>query len=138
MTTHPTPAILASNAAEAIRGLNHATQLLKGELTYPSDAYEVVASLKSLTQRLPQSFDQLSTFMERLGKSGRVAADYGDAEEHVGEALSALASAQLIAETLTEHLDRAHSALSPLGYLVPDDDSLACPSVDGEWWHNDR
>ncbi|WP_327655641.1 hypothetical protein [Streptomyces sp. NBC_00483] len=124
MTTHPTPAVLADQAAEAVRSLNHATQLLKGELVYPSDAYEVVASLKMLTQRLPQSFDQLSTFMDTLAMTGNVTADYGDADEHIGETRSALASAALIALTLTEHLDRAHSALAPLGYSgpAPDDD----------------
>ncbi|MFD7294773.1 hypothetical protein ACFV9W_15935 [Streptomyces sp. NPDC059897] len=121
MTTHPPPAELADQAAEAVRSLNHATQLIKGELTYPSDAYEVVASLKTLTQRLPQTFDQLSTFMEQLDKTGNVTADYGDADEHVGETRSALASAALIAQTLTEHLDRAHSALAPLGYRATDD-----------------
>lgn len=119
MTTHPTPAVLADQAAEAVRSLNHATQRIKGELTYPSDAYDVVASLKTLTQRLPQSFDQLSTFIERLGKTGNVTADYGDADEYIGETRSALASAALIAQTLADHLDRAHSALSPLGYSGP-------------------
>lgn len=121
MPTHPTPATLAGNAAEAVRSLNHATQLIKGELTYPSDAYDVVASLKTLTQRLPQSFDQLAAFVERLGKTGNVTADHGDPDEHVSEARSALASAYLVAETLTEHLDRAHSALSPLGFRDSDD-----------------
>ncbi|MGD6753809.1 hypothetical protein [Streptomyces sp. BH105] len=126
MTMHPTPSALADQAAEAVRSLNHATQLIKGELTYPSDAYDVVASLKMLTQRLPQSFDQLRTFMERLGKTGNVTADYGDADEHAGEARSALASAALIAQTLADHLDRAHSALAPLGWSgpAPDTDEL--------------
>ncbi|MFJ2071199.1 MULTISPECIES: hypothetical protein [Streptomyces] len=122
MTTHPTPAVLADQAAEAVRNLNHATQLVKGELTYPSDAYDVVASLKMLTQRLPQSFDQLAAFMERLDRTGNVTADHGDADEHIGETRSALASAALIAQTLTEHLDRAHNALAPLGYRAPDND----------------
>ncbi|WP_425830663.1 hypothetical protein [Streptomyces fractus] len=126
MTTHPTPAALADQAAEAVRSLNHATQLIKGELTYPSDAYDVVASLKMLTQRLPQSFDQLSTFMDRLGKAGNVTADYRSPDEHVAETRSALGSAALIAQTLAEQLDRAHNALSPLGWSgpVPDTDEL--------------
>jgi ABC-type transporter Mla subunit MlaD len=107
---------LADTAAEAIRSLNHATQSFKGELTYPGDAYEVVASLKVLTQRLPQSFDQLSQFLGVLAKTGAVTADYGAPDEHLAEARSALASAALIAQTLTEHLDRAHNALATLGY----------------------
>lgn len=112
---------LARDAAESIRSLNHYTQPLKGELTYPSEAYEAVGALVTLMQRLPQSYDQLSTFLERVGKTGAVTADYGTPDEHLAEARSALASAALIAQTLTEHLDRAHNALAPLGLDVPDE-----------------
>ncbi|MEU1779261.1 hypothetical protein ABZ545_07195 [Streptomyces abikoensis] len=111
-----TPSELAGVAAEAIRDLNHATQSGKGELTYPGDAYEVVALLKQLTQRLPQSFDQLSGFLGTLAKGGAVTADHGTPDDHLAEARSALASCALIAETLTEFLDRAHAELAPLGY----------------------
>ncbi|WP_371662611.1 hypothetical protein [Streptomyces sp. NBC_00280] len=114
--TNTTPKDLAARAAEAIRSLNHSTQSAKGELTYPGDAYKTVASLKLLTQRLPQSFDQLSHFLGALAKTGAVTADYGAPDDHIDEARSALASAALIAQTLTEHLDRAHNALAPLGY----------------------
>ncbi|MFI2350370.1 hypothetical protein ACH492_25640 [Streptomyces sp. NPDC019443] len=107
---------LATQAAEKIRQLNHATQGAKGELTYPGDAYEVVASLKCLTQRLPQSFDQLSDFLETFARTGSVTADYGVPDDHLAEACSALASAAMVAQTLSEYLDRAHSALAPLGY----------------------
>ncbi|MEC4018863.1 hypothetical protein [Streptomyces sp. H27-D2] len=119
---NPSPRDLADTAAETIRSLNHATRSTKGELSYPGDAYEVVASLKVLTQRLPQSFDQLSNFLAVLAKTGAVTADYGAPDEHLAEARSALASAALIAQTLTDHLDRAHSALAPLGYEVATDE----------------
>lgn len=114
--TNTNPKDLAAQAAEAIRNLNHATQSAKGELTYPGDAYEMVALLKQLTQRLPQSFDQLSGFLGVLAKTGAVTADYGAPDDHLAEARCALVSAAIIAQTLTEHLDRAHSALAPLGY----------------------
>lgn len=117
------PQALADQAAEAIRNLNHATQSFKEELTYPSDAYEVVASLKALTQRLPQSFDQISRFLGALAKTGSVTADHGAPDDHLAEARSGLASAALIAQTLTDHLDYAHSALGPLGYRGPTDDT---------------
>ncbi|SOE27239.1 hypothetical protein [Streptomyces sp. OK228] len=107
---------LSDAAAEAVRDLNHATQSAKGELTYPGDAYKTVASLKLLTQRLPQSFDQISDFLGRLAKAGAVTADYGAPDDHLAEARSALASAAITSQTLTEYLDRAHSALAPLGY----------------------
>ncbi|MFJ9088728.1 hypothetical protein ACIRL3_40600 [Streptomyces sp. NPDC102384] len=112
---------LAQDAAESIRSFNHFTQPYKGELTYPSEAYEAVGSLVMLTQRLPQSYDQLSTFLERVGKTGAVTADHGTPDEHLAEARSALASAALIAQTLTEHLERAHNALSPLGLRITDE-----------------
>ncbi|MFI1440927.1 hypothetical protein [Streptomyces fructofermentans] len=109
---------LSYAAAEAVRDLNHATQNAKGELAYPGDAYKTVASLKLLTQRLPQSFDQLSDFLGRLAQTGAVTADYGTPDGHLVNARSALASAAITAQTLTEHLDRAHSALAPLGYDI--------------------
>ncbi|MEV5607136.1 hypothetical protein [Streptomyces sp. NPDC052225] len=119
MPTNPSPAALADTAAESVRSLNHATQSFKGNLIYPGDAYEVVASLKTLTQRLPQSFEQLADFLRRLDKTDAVTADYGTPEEHLMEVLSGLASSVLIAQTLTEHLDRAHNALAPLGFNDP-------------------
>jgi hypothetical protein len=126
MPTNPTPQELADQAAEAVRDLNHATQGAKGNLTFPGDAYEVVASLKTLTQRLPQSFEQLSVFLRKLDKTDAVTADHGTPEDHLTEALSGLASSALIAQTLTEHLDRAHNALAPLGWSgpLPDTDGL--------------
>ncbi|WP_371527162.1 hypothetical protein OG302_14420 [Streptomyces sp. NBC_01283] len=111
-----TPAHLADQAAEAIRNLNHATQSSKGELTYPSDAHEIVGPLNRLADRLPQSFDQISEFLDALAETSAVTADHGTAEDHIGEARSALASCALIAQTLAEHLERAHTALAPLGY----------------------
>lgn len=114
--TNTHPSTLATRAAEAVRDLNHATQRAKAELTYPGDAYEVVAALKLLTQRLPQSFDQLADFLATLAKTGAVTADDGAPGDHLTRARSALDSAALTAHTLSEHLDRAHSALSPLGY----------------------
>ncbi|MCX5288745.1 hypothetical protein [Streptomyces sp. NBC_00183] len=120
---HTHPQDLADQAAEAIRNLNHATQSAKGELNYPSDAYELVASLKQLTERLPQSFEQISRFLGALAKTDAVTADHGTPDDHLAEVRSGLASAALIAQTLTDHLDYAHSALGPLGYSGPIDDT---------------
>ncbi|MFK0282557.1 hypothetical protein ACIQVL_19105 [Streptomyces sp. NPDC090499] len=117
--TNARPQDLADQAAEAIRNLNHAIQSAKGELNYPSDAYELVASLKQLTQRLPQSFEQISRFLGALAKTGAVTADHGTPDDHLAEARSGLASAALIAQTLTDHLGYAHSALGPIGYSGP-------------------
>ncbi|NED11273.1 hypothetical protein [Streptomyces sp. SID9124] len=110
------PQDFADAAAEAIRGLNHASWSGTEELTYLGDAYEVVASLKVLAQRLPQCFEQLSHFLVNLTESGAVTADYGVAGEHLAEARSALTSGVLVAQTLAEFLDHAHNSLAPLGY----------------------
>ncbi|NGN64109.1 hypothetical protein G5C51_09355 [Streptomyces sp. A7024] len=116
------PAHHAEAAAEAVRALNHTTQARKDGFDYPSDAYEVVGPLNQLAMRLPQSFAQLSSFLVGLSKAGAVTADHGEAKEHLGDACSALASSALIAQTLAEHLERAHSALSPLGYDTSDEE----------------
>ncbi|MFD7163129.1 hypothetical protein [Streptomyces violascens] len=114
--TNDTPRDFAAQAAEAIRSLNHATQNAKGALTYPGDAYKVVAMLTLLAARLPQAFEQLSAFLGALAKTDKVTADYGTPDDHLGEARSALGSAAIIAQTLSEFLDRAHGELAPLGY----------------------
>ncbi|MDI3389640.1 hypothetical protein QIS99_26135 [Streptomyces sp. B-S-A8] len=135
--TDPTdikPAELAAQAADAIRGLNHATQAFKGQLAYPGDAYEVVGPLARLAHRLPQSFDQLNELLHKLTETGAVTADYGSAEDQILEARSALASSALIALTLADHLDRAHQALAPLGYSPADD----APGVDHDCDEHER
>ncbi|MFD9629337.1 hypothetical protein [Streptomyces violascens] len=114
--TNNSPQDFAAQAAEAIRNLNHATQTAKGELTYPVEAYNVVALLALLTRRLPQAFEQLSEFLGMLAKTGKVTADYGMPDDHLGEARSALGSAAIVTETLTAFLERAHIELAPLGY----------------------
>ncbi|MFI1183439.1 hypothetical protein ACH4UT_28360 [Streptomyces sp. NPDC020799] len=108
-------------AAEEIRKFNHATLIRTagGGLRYPGQAYHAVADLKALTQRLPQSFDQISTALANLSDHGHLTADFGQVEDHVAEARSALASAAMVAVTLSEFLDHAHSAVSPLGYSGP-------------------
>jgi hypothetical protein len=53
------PAGLASQAADAVRALNHATRPGTSGLAYPADAYDVTGALSLLASRLPQALAQL-------------------------------------------------------------------------------
>lgn len=64
---------LAEAAAEAVRGLNHAT-LPNGAdgLQYPSGTYRTLRELVTLANRLPQAVQQLRTVMEQQHASRHV------------------------------------------------------------------
>ncbi|MEU5543581.1 hypothetical protein AB0G85_14470 [Streptomyces sioyaensis] len=110
----------ADTAAEVVRKFNHATlptpRSHSGSLHYPGQAYSSVAAFKRRAQYLPQSFDQTSGFLTRLHLEGTLTADYGLVTDHVSAATTALAEASRCADMLADALNRAHSALAPLGY----------------------
>lgn len=112
-----TAAELSDAAAEAIRQLNHATLPWGRGMEYPGDAYSTVANLKTLVQRLPQTFEQLLAFLADLHDGGHLRSDRGpNADDDVAAVKAALDWAADDARTLAECLDSAHSALSPIGY----------------------
>ncbi|MFG2826344.1 hypothetical protein ACGFWI_02505 [Streptomyces sp. NPDC048434] len=110
----------ADTAAESVRTFNHATlptpRSRSGSLHHPGQAYSSVAAFKRMAQYLPQSFDQTSGFLTCLHLEGTLTADYGLVADHVSAATTALADASRCADMLADALNRAHSALSPLGY----------------------
>ncbi|MET7797068.1 hypothetical protein [Streptomyces decoyicus] len=114
------PQVTADTAAEAVRKFNHATlrtaRSRSGSLHYPGQAYSSVAAFKRMAQNLPQSFDQTSGFLTRLHLEGTLTADYGLVADHVSDAKAALGEASRYADLLADALNRAHSALSPIGY----------------------
>ncbi|MFD8034681.1 hypothetical protein ACFV3F_39310 [Streptomyces sp. NPDC059717] len=117
MGSPKTPATFAEAAAEAIRGLNHLTRAPRTDWQYPGDAYATVASLATLTFRLPQAFAQIAQFIERLAREDHIRSAKGsDGADDVAAAIAALRKAQDNAEVLAEHLDATHSALGPLAY----------------------
>lgn len=126
MATTRKPQNIADTAAEAVRTFNHATlptaRSRSGSLNYPGQAYSSVAAFKRVAQNLPQSFDQTSRFLTRLHLDGTLTADYGLVADHVSEAKKALAEASRCADLLADALNRAHSALSPIGYSGEIDD----------------
>ncbi|MGW7658072.1 hypothetical protein ACWGMA_19455 [Streptomyces asiaticus] len=114
-----TAAELSETAAEAIRQLNHATRAEGNGLEYPGDAYSTVANLKTLVQRLPQTFEQITAFLADLHDGGHLRSDRGpNADDDMASVKAALEWAADDARNLAECLDSAHSALSPIGYAA--------------------
>ncbi|MDW6061340.1 hypothetical protein SAZ11_29310 [Streptomyces sp. FXJ1.4098] len=116
--TSTTAAELSDAAAEAIRQLNHLTRQTGSGLEYPGDAYSTVANLSTLAMRLPQSLVQILAFMDRLGHEGHLRSDNGpgDLATRLEDLREGIAAAQRCAEALHVCLNRAHNALSPIGY----------------------
>lgn len=73
---HTTPENMrnaADTAAEAIRYMNHATiSADSGGLEDPSDVDAVLASMETLTERVPQLLDQLAAWLVHECKAQRV------------------------------------------------------------------
>ncbi|MFK4265347.1 hypothetical protein [Streptomyces milbemycinicus] len=119
MTSQTTTAAeLSEAAAEAIRQLNHLTRQTGSGLEYPGDAYSTVANLSTLAMRLPQALDQIRAFMDRLGHEGHLRSynGPGDLATRLEDLREGLAAANRCAEALHTCLNRAHNALSSIGY----------------------
>jgi hypothetical protein len=117
MTDPKTPAQLASDAAEAVRGLNHATLSL-GHLDweYPSNAYSVIGGLERAVAYLPQALEQTWKLLSGLAADGHVGSTTGNPDEDLSAASAALEEARAYAAALNAALQRAHNATSPLKY----------------------
>lgn len=70
-----TPVEWAERAAEAIRGLNHAS---RAGYVWPSDVDATVGELQLLAERLPQALNQTARWLSRQDLAGRVGHDAGD------------------------------------------------------------
>jgi hypothetical protein len=70
-------AALARTAAEAVRGLNHATRHEAG-LGQPSVACDVLGSLSLAASRLGQALAQVTRYLDRALADGRLGHDLGD------------------------------------------------------------
>jgi hypothetical protein len=120
VSQHTTAAELASAAAEAIRGLNHASMSApRAELEYPADAYEVMGALSAMAQRLPQAIEQTQRFMDRLHDAGRLRHDSGAPALLAGDLIAlrvATDDAVTMAGMLARALADVHSDLSAIAY----------------------
>lgn len=123
MTSDPkTPAQLASDSAEAIRGLNHATLSVgRPDWEYPSDAYSVIGGLERAVGYLPQALGQVKSLLTGLMSDGYVGSTRGDPNADMVEATDALNEACTLAGRLNAALQRAHRATNPLTYEDPDE-----------------
>ncbi|MFF0790600.1 hypothetical protein [Streptomyces spiralis] len=113
-------------AAEAVRAFNRATLPARDGrpgIAYPGTVYRAIGAFTPLANRLPQSFDQIAMALADLHKAGHLTADHGTPAQHTAAACAALREAEQYAIAMTEALERAHSASSPLGYSGPIDDA---------------
>jgi hypothetical protein len=110
------PAALAGEAAESVRGVNHATRPGAGGLAFPADAYDVTGALSLLASRLPQALAQLHAFLQSEVKAGRVVIvagpDAGDPAAMLAAVTGSLDAAVAAARRLHQALDAAQNQLT--------------------------
>jgi hypothetical protein len=103
---------LARAAAEAIRGLNHATGREDG-LSQPSAAYDVLGSLSLAASRFSQALAQVDRYLSRALADGKLGHDLGeDPCFAVGCAGLFLDDARLSAAALAGDLGAAQQQLA--------------------------
>ncbi|MYW33626.1 hypothetical protein [Streptomyces sp. SID2119] len=116
-----TPMQAASDIADAVRNLNHAT-LNHGEgWEHPGDAYSVIGSLASGAHGLTEALEQVSRVLYDLHTEGQLVSVDG-AEETDNQVISArgyLRKAREHTDTLSTLLRDAHTAMSGLAVLGP-------------------
>jgi hypothetical protein len=105
---------LARTAAEAIRGLNHATRHEAG-LSQPSAAYDVLGSLSLAAARTGQALAQITRYLDQALAAGRLGHDLGDDPRLAVETAGVfLDGARLSAAALAGDLDAAQQQLALL------------------------
>jgi hypothetical protein len=103
---------LARTAAEAVRGLNHATRREDG-LGQPSAAYDVIGALSLAASRLGQALAQVTRYLDQALADGRLGHDLGDDPRFAVETAGVfLDDARLSAAALAGDLDAAQQQLS--------------------------
>ena len=101
----------ADVAAEAIRTLNYSS---RSDLRYPSDVYTVLGSLSQLAERLPQTLQELTSFLDGELADGVIRHDEGTvaASKAVAAARRALLDEAIpSAQQVRAALDRAQQAI---------------------------
>jgi len=107
------PVALARAAAEAIRGLNHATR--GAGLGQPSAAYDILGALSMAAARTGQALAQVTRYLNAAAAAGQLGHDHGDDPAlAVDAAATFLSDAQLSAAALAGDLDAAQNQLAQL------------------------
>jgi hypothetical protein len=103
---------LARTAAEALRGLNHATRHPAG-LGQPAAAYDILGALSLAASRLPQLLTQITGYLDQALAAGRLGHDLGEDPVHaIGAAAVFLDDARGSAAALAGDLDAAQQQLA--------------------------
>ena len=103
---------LARTAAEAIRGLNHATRS-DGGLDQPSVAYDILGSLSQAASRTGQLTAQITRYLDQALAAGNLGHDRGeDPAQSVEGAVIFLDDARGSAAALAGDLDAAQQQLA--------------------------
>jgi hypothetical protein len=103
---------LARIAAEAIRGLNHATRHENG-LGQPAVAYGILAALSLAASRLPQLIAQVTRYLDHALAAGQLGHDLGeDPAWAVNAAAVFLSDARGSAAALAGDLSEAQQQLA--------------------------
>jgi len=103
---------LARTAAEAIRGLNHATRHDAG-LDQPSVAYDVLGALRQAASGLPQLTAQITSYLGQALAAGKLGHDRGeDPALAIDGAVIFLGDAAISAGALAGDLDAAQQQLA--------------------------
>jgi hypothetical protein len=108
VTARDSPSLLAAEAAESVRSLNHATLPGSGGLVFPADAYDVTGALGLLASRLPQALAQILAFLRAEVLAGRVVVVAGD---HAGDPDAVLAAVTASLDQAVTSARRLHQAL---------------------------
>ena len=105
---------LAAAAAEAIRGLNHATRGPAG-ISQPSAAYDILGALSMTAARTGQALTQITRCLHAAASAGQLGHDRGqDPSLAVDAAAIFLSDASLSAAALAGDLDAAQQQLALL------------------------
>lgn len=114
----------ADIAAEAIRGLNHATQACSDAVTSPADVYDILAGLELLAIRLPQALTQLWRYLAHEHAAGRVlivdGSYTGDPDACLTATARELEQASAAACSLVEALAHARELLASAAHSGPE------------------
>ena len=107
MPSYENSAVDAGEAAEALRGLAHASRVI----TDPADSYRVLGSLSTALASLQQSLDQLAEWHDRNAE--RAATDDGDQRAGRYEAVSAGVHLGDAADSIQQAHRSLNTAFSP-------------------------
>jgi hypothetical protein len=103
---------LARAAAEAVRGLNHATRHRAGP-GRPAVACDVIGALSMAASRTGQALTQITRHLDRALAAGQLGHDLGDDPAHaVNSAAAFLAGAATGAAAMADDLNQAQQQLA--------------------------